>query len=220
MTDLTITPPAAGAPQAAARCAQCTAMLAPDQLFCLSCGSRRRDARIPFRDVLATEAAPTFGAPGAAWGEGAARPPAAAGGTPPSTSYGLFLATFACLLLALGLGFWIGGNRDAPVAAAAPIVTAAVAPVATTAPVVETTPDEAAAKDDSSTDDSAAKSDSGDDAAAAAAGAAATKQLENLTPDEYQKKAAKLPAEVSTGGKELPKDDKTAGAGSEFEEIK
>jgi hypothetical protein len=39
-------------------CVECGAPLAPDQRYCLNCGLRRAEARIPFRDILAEEYAP------------------------------------------------------------------------------------------------------------------------------------------------------------------
>ncbi|MDO9356479.1 MAG: hypothetical protein Q7T55_22470, partial [Solirubrobacteraceae bacterium] len=66
MSSLTVPDPPGASLQATTRCASCTAPLAADQLFCLSCGTRRRDARIPFRDVLASEAIPIVSAGGGA----------------------------------------------------------------------------------------------------------------------------------------------------------
>jgi hypothetical protein len=43
----------------------------------------------------------------------------------------------------------------------------------------------------------------------------ALKNLDNLSPDEYQKKAGKLPKTLATPGKAPPKDDKPAGGGSD-----
>jgi hypothetical protein len=47
----------------------------------------------------------------------------------------------------------------------------------------------------------------------------ALQELENASPEEYQKQSQKLPKELSTGGKPPPKDDKAPAAGGEFEEI-
>lgn len=206
-----------------ARCVTCSSPLAADQLFCLSCGTRRRDARIAFRDVLATEAAPVVPV---ATGGGAGWPPA--GGAPGATgpvgpgriTYVPFLATLALLLFALGIGVWIGRDQQpvaAPVASYAP----AAAVAAPTTPV-ETTPADDAAADDASSKDDAADEAAADDAAAKAPvkdDTGALKNLEKLSPEEYQKQAQKLPSEVGTGGTPPPKDDKPAGGGSEFEDF-
>ncbi len=124
-----------------ARCATCSSPLAADQLFCLSCGTRRRDARIAFRDVLATEAAPVLpvAGNGGAWppADGTAGNPSGGPVGPGRISYMPFLATLALLLFALGIGFYIG---DRPVqAVAAPTAAVPVQAVAATTPV-ETTP--------------------------------------------------------------------------------
>lgn len=57
--------------------------------------------------------------------------------------------------------------------------------------------------------------------AAAKPGKAAKKieELDNLSPEQYQKKSKALPNEVGTEGPPPPKDDKPAGGGSDFEEI-
>lgn len=215
-----------GAPGAtSARCAACSAPLADDQLFCLACGARRRDARIAFRDVLATEAAPVFTPMGS--GPGGPAVPGATGGLPqqgaplgggPVT----LLAMALCLLLALGLGVWIGRGQDAPVATAAPVA-APLTAVAATTPAVAVAAEDEAAQDDAATEEEAAADDAeaaaDEPAAAAPEPPAAAKALENLAPEDYQKQAQKLPAEVGTGGAAPPKDDKPAGAGSEFEDF-
>lgn len=207
------------APELSSRCASCGAALAPDQLFCLSCGTRRRDARIAFRDVLASEAAPVYSAVDGSGG-GAALPPgapAAAGaqGAGGQTNFTPFIATLASLLLALGLGVWIGRGQEAPPAAATPVIAAPAAAAAT-----PTTPTEAAPADDGAAEDAAPADDAASDAAGDAGSKASNpdlKKLDSLSPEEYQKQSQKLPKEVGTGGTAPPKDNKPAGGGSEFE---
>lgn len=218
MTLPTTTP---AAPVAAnARCATCSSPLAADQLFCLSCGTRRRDARIAFRDVLATEAAPVVpvASGGGGWPPADGRGALPAGGPagPGRISYMPFLATLALLLFALGIGVWVG--RKPVQAVAAPTAAVPVQAVAATTPA-ETTPTDAAASDDAGNDDAS------DDAAAEESSApvkndtGALKNLEKLSPEEYQKQAQKLPTEVGTGGTPPPKDNKPAGGGSEFDDF-
>lgn len=204
----------------AALCAGCAAPLAPDQLFCLSCGTRRRDARIAFRDVLASEAAPVIvngsGAGGGDRGPGGWAPVPVAGGPAPAGSYTPFIATLAVLLLALGVGVWIGRSQQAPIAAAAPATLPVAASVA--APVETTPTDEAEAAPSDTTEDDAAEADeAASESAESAASNADIKKLEQLSPEAYQEQSQKLPKEVGTGGTAPPKDDKPAGGGSEFE---
>ncbi len=207
------------APELSSRCAGCAAPLAPDQLFCLSCGTRRRDARIAFRDVLASEAAPVLADGGGQGGSGLT--PAApmgqaanGGGSHPSGSYLPFIAMLASLLLALGVGVWIGRGQEAPVATAAPV---AVPVAATTAAPVETTPADDAADDSAAKDSEDAAAAEDEAAPPAQDDSAKLKDLEKLSPEEYQKQSQKLPKEVGTGGTPPPKDGKTGGGGTEFE---
>ncbi len=204
-----------------ARCATCSSPLAADQLFCLSCGTRRRDARIAFRDVLATEAAPIVPLAGGG-GMPPALPAGAAAGDGPvgpgRITYMPFLATLALLLFALGVGFYIG---DRPVqTVAAPAAAVPVQAVAATTPAEAAPTEDAAAKDDAATDDASSDDAAADESAAPVKNDTGTlKNLEKLSPEEYQKQAQKLPSEVGTGGKAPPKDNKPAGGGSEFEDF-
>ena len=47
-------------------CASCGAPLAGDQRYCLECGARRSQARVAFREILATGGAPPTGPPAVA----------------------------------------------------------------------------------------------------------------------------------------------------------
>jgi hypothetical protein len=219
---MTLPEPAPGVQVAAnARCATCAAALAPDQMFCLSCGTRRRDARIAFRDVLATEAAPVVtplaGGAGGWPPHGAAE--AAHGPVGPGRiSYVPFIATLGLLLFALVAGVWIGRE---PATAAAPVAAFPVQGAVATTPA--TTPADGAAAADEQADEEADEGDQADEAESDEAVApvkddtSALKNLEKLSPEEYQKQAQKLPSEIGTGGTPPPKDNKPAGGGSEFE---
>jgi len=202
------------------RCATCSSPLATDQLFCLSCGTRRRDARIAFRDVLATEAAPVVATPpgGGGWPPNGAMVPAGEGPMGPGRiTYVPFLATLALLLFALGIGVWIG--RKPVQAVAAPTAAVPTQVVAATTPESTTPVDEAAASDASAKSDTAAKDDSASTESAAPVkdDTSALSSLDKLSPDQYQKQADKLPNEVGTGGTPPPKDNKPAGGGTEAE---
>lgn len=94
--------------------------MAPDQRYCLSCGNRRGEPRLPFMDAVAFMDAMHAGPP-----------PSAAAAPPPSpprprfTSGTTLVAGVATLVLAIGVGVLIGqgGNESSqPVASQAPIV--------------------------------------------------------------------------------------------------
>lgn len=90
-------------------CPNCGVLVAPDQRYCVECGERRGEPRLPFMDgrkpatpatTVVTPAYPTSVFPPAAqprgkWSSGVA-----------------FLATVALLLLAMGVGVMIGNNGD------------------------------------------------------------------------------------------------------------
>jgi len=116
-------------------CLTCGAALAGDQRYCLECGARRAEARLPFLDVLAAQDSPEPDAVAVA-----AAPPAtplpprsAPGGVSPgAAAVGVGLA-----VLFLGVGVLVGKSGDdgsAKQQAAAPVVTVGgAAPTATTA---------------------------------------------------------------------------------------
>jgi hypothetical protein len=101
----------APAAQGGDRCASCGALLAPDQRYCLECGQRRGDPRLPFMDaVVLMEAVKR---PGQA-------PPTPAkrkrSGISPNAA---LIAGIGTLLLALGIGVLIGRSGNNEVAAPA-----------------------------------------------------------------------------------------------------
>jgi hypothetical protein len=108
-------------------CAHCGALLASDQRYCLSCGERRADTRVPF---------PTATAPAAPPPPPPARP--RRDGLPDWAMSALFgLAGAAALALGILAGVLIAGGDDgsAPVAATAtPVSTATPSATATTTP--------------------------------------------------------------------------------------
>jgi hypothetical protein len=179
--------------------------MAGDQRYCLQCGARRGDARVPYREILAGQAPPP-------------RTPIAAPPQQRGPSSGLaLLVGLVCLLLALGVGVLIGrSGNDAPRAAApapapqvisvggaAPAATtpAATTPTATTpAATTPTTKGASSSRHSKSTNKS-------------------LKDLNNSSGSDYQKKSQKLPKQVDTGGKPPPKDNKPAGGGTDFQTI-
>lgn len=192
-----------------APCAVCAAPLASDQRYCLSCGYRRAEARLPFREILATGAV-----------AGAVRP--AAGGTLPvgrvpadegRRSAVTALASIACLLLALGVGVLIGGSGDpgGQDAAPAPQVISVGGAAGAVAPAGD-----AGAGPGGSSGKGAKATRSGSEPAGQKQ---QLQKLEKLSPAEYQKQSQKLPKVVGTGGTPPPKDNKPAAGGGGFQEI-
>jgi hypothetical protein len=204
-------------------CASCGAPLAGDQRYCLECGTRRADARIPFRDILARQ--------------GAAGPPHA----PVVRAYPqehsgpsgvTFLVGLVALLLALGVGVLIGrSGDDTPTAATqapAPQVIsvggAAAAPAATTSTPTTSTPADTSTSGSSGSGSSSSGKSSKDSGSSSTSGSSKAtnkdvKSLDNSSGSDYEKKSSKLPKQVGTGGKPPPKDNKPAGGGSDFQDI-
>jgi hypothetical protein len=88
--------------------------MALDQRYCLNCGNRRGDPRLPFMDaVVFMEASKQ--PKGAEAAAAAPPPPPAKSGMSPGTT---LIAGIATLILAVGVGVLIGrsGNESAPVA--------------------------------------------------------------------------------------------------------
>lgn len=221
MTD--INRPQLGEPNAP--CRSCGSPLAVDQRYCLQCGARRAEARLPFLDILAQQVPQGQGPTAAA---GLAAPPPGNWLGRLSTNAAA-VAGVACLLLALGVGVLIGGlgqGDSAPsatpqvisVGSAAP----ASAPVAaatqsTTAPAATETTDDATtvAPKDTAKSKSSKKS-----ASKTKATNNAVKSLDSSAGGDYAKKSEKLPKTLGTGGDAPPVDkSKPAGGGSDVESI-
>lgn len=120
------------------QCTSCGASLAADQRYCLQCGTRRAERRVPVEATRASSRAPESGA-------GRSAPVAPAGGALAVERLGGAWGVAALLLLALGVGVIIGslGDDDAPVASNRPEVTIAapaLGPTASATPVANTTP--------------------------------------------------------------------------------
>jgi hypothetical protein len=119
-SEQSVVPPAIASGRSDA-CPNCGAQMALDQRYCLNCGNRRGDPRLPFMDaVVFMEASrqPKGGASAPA----APPPPPAKSRFSPSTT---LIAGIATLILAVGVGVLIGqsGNNDStPVANQQPTV--------------------------------------------------------------------------------------------------
>lgn len=101
--------PALTAPQGDA-CPKCSSLMAADQRYCIECGERRGEPRLPFMDGRTV-------APAVAPSAQFATPPPGYGGTPPvqpdRRSAGIALVgTVGLLLLAMGVGVMIGNEDD------------------------------------------------------------------------------------------------------------
>jgi hypothetical protein len=103
-------------------CPNCGARMAADQRYCLNCGHRRGEPRLPFMDAVVFME--SMGGPAA--GATPPPPPAPSGGgsSPRMNANAALIAGVATLVLAIGVGFLIGrsgheGSNNA--AAQAPI---------------------------------------------------------------------------------------------------
>jgi hypothetical protein len=145
-------------PAMSQHCTRCGADLAADQRYCVVCGERRGEPRLPFMDgrtaarpaavetVTTTTTAPPA-PPRSRWSSGATQ-----------------IAGVGTLLLALGVGVLIGNagkDDNGSAAAAAPqviTVNGAAAAASDTTATTPTTADSAAAKDKAAKDAKSAKS--------------------------------------------------------------
>jgi len=230
------TDPLPSAPLGAAgeHCAACGAALAADQRYCLNCGVRRAESRVPFPESLnggAGGVVPAAGGPGAAGaGPGAGSGAAVAGAAPAAPAAkakrswadrDLLLPVLGTALLAIAVGILIGRsgasdtiNTKAPVVNVAPQASAGAAPAATTA---DASTDAAA---DAGAADKTAKAGKTTTEKAAPPANVSKSDLQNTaTGKDYVNKSKKLPTEVSLGGTAPPKDNKPAGGGAEAETI-
>jgi hypothetical protein len=101
-------------------CPSCGAHMAADQRYCLECGHRRGDPRLPFMDAVvfmdAVKNPPASAAP---------PPPPPRESKPRMSANASLIAGVATLILAIGVGVLIGRSGDsgsAPVANSAPQV--------------------------------------------------------------------------------------------------
>lgn len=95
-------------------CPNCNARMAADQRYCLNCGHRRGDPRLPFMDAVVFMESMNS-APGGAGGATPPPPPAQSGGSNNKwNANAALIAGVATLVLAIGVGFLIGrtGHND------------------------------------------------------------------------------------------------------------
>ena len=87
-------------------CAGCGAPLAPDQRYCLNCGYRRADSRVPYTEVLPGAANRSAGGDGPPVAAAPASPPA--GGAPGGWTPTVALIGVGVVAVVLGVGVLIG----------------------------------------------------------------------------------------------------------------
>lgn len=195
-------------------CPACGTPMARDQRYCLTCGARHTQARLPFRDILAARPIPA----------GAVRPGSAGVlppdyGAPSATTRGgalPFLIGLGCLLLALLVGVLIGrsgGGDSEPAATPTPqVITvktpAAAAPTAT-APAASSgadSGDAAATGDDASGDTTSGAGNDGSDSGTSDTGSGSSS-------------SSKPKSQSNGSGASKPEADKPIGDGTSVEEI-
>jgi hypothetical protein len=109
LADQSVVPPAIGS-TAGEACPTCGAAMALDQRYCLSCGSRRGDPRLPLMDaVVFMEASRQPKVEAAAAAAAPPPPPAQKSGLSPGAT---LIAGIATLILAVGVGVLIGRSGD------------------------------------------------------------------------------------------------------------
>jgi len=110
MNSTNVSIPAVSQPTGGEQCPSCGAQLAADQRYCLSCGQRRGDPRLPFMDAVVLMDAVKRPAP--------APPPPPAKKRRGVSPNAALIAGVGTLLLALGIGVLIGRSGTQSVASA------------------------------------------------------------------------------------------------------
>jgi hypothetical protein len=125
-------------------CPNCGARMAADQRYCLSCGHRRGDPRLPFMDAVVFME--SMGAPGGTAGGPPPPPPAQPDNGGRWNANAALIAGVATLVLAIGVGFLIGrsGHNENASAGAGKVQVVQVggAPAAGTEEAATATPEE------------------------------------------------------------------------------
>jgi hypothetical protein len=200
-----------------APCRTCGAPLAADQRYCLQCGTRRAEARLPFLEILKGQA-PQGTAPRAA---SLAPPPGQHGALGRVSANAVAIAGVACLVLALGVGVLIGGMNDgeAPAAAPAQIIRVGGATGAPAAAAPTTTAPPATTTSTTAGDAPARRTSASRKASESKAAGSTVRDLGRSSGGDYARRSARLPDVVGTGGRLPPKRAGTIGAGSDVESI-
>jgi hypothetical protein len=115
-------------------CADCGTPLAADQRYCLNCGRRRAEARVPFMEILAA------GAPDGPTPPESPRAAASAAGGPPSRVTPLAAVTaVSAVVVALAAGVVIGHQDDEGKSSKPQVITVGAGSGTTNASAAETT---------------------------------------------------------------------------------
>ena len=224
------------APDMTTTCRTCGASLAPDQRYCLGCGTRVASPRLDFLAETERAAAAAPPASGGQDGTGgaAADAGAAPGGAAPAPSrldkVGGPMGAAAVVLVALGVGFLIGqnGNEAPTITQPAPVVNVQGTGAGTGAPV-----DGAAAGTsggETAADGGGARGGGARGAASCRRAAEDTRRVLDSIRDIPKSDGSEdtggdinrlraLPDETATPGAPPPTDDKEAGGGSDAIEI-
>lgn len=125
-------------------CRSCSTPLAADQRYCLNCGARRGEARVPLDQVIDGVA---IDPPAAAAPERQAVPAPAVAATGPDRTSLAVLVIAAIILPAFGLGLLLGGRGDQLTAPAAQVITVGGATPPITASTTTVTDDWPAGKE-------------------------------------------------------------------------
>jgi hypothetical protein len=214
--------PVLGEPDAP--CRTCGAPLAADQRYCLQCGTRRAEARLPFLEILKGQG-PRGAVTRTTVSSYAAPPAGQVGALGRMSANAVAIAGVACLVLALGVGVLIGNMNDnsAPAAAPAQIIrvgAVGAAPAAATTTAAPATTDTTASDSGASSGRRAAKRRrSSTSSSSSKATNSTVRDLGRSSGSDYAKRSARLPDEVGTGGRLPPKRAGTIGAGSDVESI-
>jgi hypothetical protein len=185
-------------------CRSCGALLAADQRYCLTCGTRRGATRVPVSTLFTAVGA--SGAP-----QSAAAAPAAPVAERQSITPTVGAIGALAVVLALVAGLLIGrDNGGQKVPAAAPVTVSVPSGGAAAAPAADATAS-ARSKKSKSSKKKASLTTGG---RKGTADKATLNALQNTSGKDYSKKSANLPKTTVLPGKLPPKDHKKAGGGS------
>jgi hypothetical protein len=187
------------------QCPSCGANLAPDQRYCLECGQRRGDPRLPFMDAVVFMDAvkqPTEVA--------AAAPPPPREAKQGITANAAMIAGIGTLVLAIGVGVLIGrsGDNGAATAAATPQIIKVGGGTET-----------ASASSENEASSAGKKKKGGSAKSKASANTAAADQAGQEAAEEVLKPAGdvKLPPPTAKVGADCEKGTAGCGSGGEFD---
>jgi hypothetical protein len=179
-------------------CRSCGSGVSREQRYCLSCGQRRTDKKVPFADTLAPE-------PEAA----AATSAKAASGLTPAMGAAIVCAS----VLFLGVGVLVGrSNGSGANQAAVPQQVQTIAADAAGAGTADAGAASGAAAKKSATDGQAKAA--APPVLSGAAADAVKKAAECKTPTECQEASKKIPNQFTTPGKPPPADGKAPAGGA------